>query len=367
VALTALAWSCAQPARAQEASPAPSPEPAASPAAAAAPGIDVTGFVDTYYGYNFNGVDPLLRTYDVQHNTLSLNLAEVAFAKGVTTDSRVGFRVDLDFGKAADLTAAYEPEENGQEIYKHIQQAYLSVLAGDKVTFDVGKFVTPHGAEVIESQDNWNYTRSILFGFAIPFYHCGVRATAPVSDKVTLTGYLVNGWNNCSEVNDGKTLGFGATLKPGSKVTWVGTFMFGPELPDVPGEDEDSRLLFDTTLTLALTPKFSLMVNGDYGKEGDTTWWGLAGYAKLQARDNWALVGRVEYLDDTDGGFMTIGQKAQSFTLTSDHTIAGGLRARLEYRLDKTDEGFFLDDEGDLVDDQSTLTVGLVYVFGGKI
>jgi hypothetical protein len=109
------------------------------------------------------------------------------------------------------------------------------------------------------------------------------------------------------------------------------------------------------------------MVNGDYGKEGDTTWWGLAGYAKLQARDNWALVGRVEYLDDTDGGFMTIGQKAQSFTLTSDHTIAGGLRARLEYRLDKTDEGFFLDDEGDLVDDQSTLTVGLVYVFGGKI
>ena len=44
---------------------------------------------------------------------------------------------------------------------------------------DVGKFVTPIGAEVIESQDNWNYTRSILFGYAIPFYHVGVRATCP--------------------------------------------------------------------------------------------------------------------------------------------------------------------------------------------
>ena len=42
-----------------------------------------------------------------------------------------------------------------------------------KVQWDAGKFVTPIGAEVIESQDNWNYTRSILFGYAIPFYHLG--------------------------------------------------------------------------------------------------------------------------------------------------------------------------------------------------
>ncbi len=44
---------------------------------------------------------------------------------------------------------------------------------------DAGKFVTPIGAEVIESQDNWNYTRSTLFGYAIPFYHTGLRATVP--------------------------------------------------------------------------------------------------------------------------------------------------------------------------------------------
>jgi hypothetical protein len=56
-----------------------------------------------------------------------VSLAEVAFAKTVSTDSRVGFRTDLDFGKTADLVAAYEPEENGQGTYKHIQQAYVSV------------------------------------------------------------------------------------------------------------------------------------------------------------------------------------------------------------------------------------------------
>ena len=163
-------------ARAQEPAPSPAPEP---------PKVDVTGFVDIYYGYNFNETDPAFRTFDVQHHSFSLSLAEVAFAKGVTPESRVGFRADLNFGKTADLVAAYEPEDDGQEIYKHIQQAYVSLLTG-KVTWDVGKFVTPIGAEVIESQDNWNYTRSILFGYAIPFYHVGLRATVAATDKVSL-------------------------------------------------------------------------------------------------------------------------------------------------------------------------------------
>jgi hypothetical protein len=356
-AVLALGWGLPAGARAQAAA-----APAADPSPAPAPPIEVSGFVDTYYTYNFNQVDPGLRTFDVQHNTLSLSLAEIAFAKAVNPDHRVGFRVDLDFGKTADLVAAFEPEENGQEIYKHIQQAYLSVLAGEKLQLDVGKFVTPIGAEVIESQDNWNYSRSVLFGYAIPFYHVGVRATLPVSDKLTLTGHLVNGWNNGSEVNGDKTFAFGATVKPSSKVTWIGNIMAGKETA---GSD-DTRVLFDTTLTLGLSDKLSVMGNFDYGKEGDVSWWGVAAYAKFQARPTWALVGRVEYLDDEDGGFMTLGQTAQTFTVTSDHTLAGGLRMRLEYRGDFTDAPFFLDDDGDFQDSQHAVLVGLVYTFGSR-
>jgi hypothetical protein len=343
----------AAPAVAQDA--AASPEP---------PKIDVTGFVDFYYGYNFNKVDPSLRTFDLQHNAFSLSLAEIAFAKAATADSKIGFRVDLNFGKTADLTAAFEPEENGKEIYKHIQQAYISAAATDKLTLDFGKFVTPIGAEVIESQDNWNYTRSILFGYAIPFYHTGLRATLAASPKFTLAGYLVNGWNNGSElnVNTDKTFGVGATWKPSGTVTWIGNYMVGKEA--IGG---DTRNLFDTTLTVGLGPKFTVMGNFDYGKEGDTKWWGLAAYAKLQASPTWAVVGRYEYLDDTEGGFMTIGDTGGSFTLTSDHTLAGALKTRFEYRLDFTDSDFFTDSDGDAKSSQSSLTVGLVYSFGGKI
>ena len=327
--------------------------------------IDVGGYVDAYYGYNFNKVDPLLRSFDVQHNTLSLSAAELSFTKVPAADSRVGFRTDLFFGKAADLTAAFEPASDGKEIYKHLQQAYVSLLTG-KVQWDAGKFVTPMGAEVIESQDNWNYTRSILFGYAIPFYHVGVRATVPVNDKVTLGAQLVNGWNNASENNGDKTLGLSATVKPSAKLTWVANYMVGQEAPEG-AEVRDTRNLFDTTLTFAATPKLSLMANVDYGKEGDVEWWGIAGYAKYQASPKWAAVGRYEYMDDSEGGFMTIGSKAQSLTLTSDHLIAGALKARLEYRLDLTDGDFFTKSDGTKTDSQSTVTVGLVYGFNGKI
>ena len=148
----------------------------------------------------------------------------------MTTDSRVGFRVDLDFGKTADLVAAYEPEADGKEIYKHIQQAYVSVLAGSKLQLDAGKFVTPLGAEVIESQDNWNYSRSVLFGYAIPFYHRACAPRSPVSDKLTLAGYLVNGWNNSSQIHgDFPSVGLTATLKPSPKLTWIANYMGGKE------------------------------------------------------------------------------------------------------------------------------------------
>ncbi len=340
--------------------PAPDPTPEPSPSPPTSPSrVQVTGFVDVYYSYNFNGVDPSLRAFDVQHNAFSLSLAEVAVAKPVSPESRVGFRADLDLGKTAEIVASFEPEDGDREIYQYIQQAYVSVLAGSRVQVDAGKFVTPHGAEVIESQDDWNYSRSILFGYAIPFYHFGVRATVPVTGRLSLAGYVVNGWNNGAELHGAKAFAVGATLKPGDSLTWIGNYMVGKE-----AEGLDTRHLFDTTLTLAATSRLSLMGNFDYGKEGASRWWGVAAYAKLQATPSWSLVGRYEYVDDTAGGFMTFGTTAQSVTLTSDHTIAGALKARLEYRTDFAGAAIFEKDDGSTTSSQTTLAVGLVYAFG---
>src|SRR5688572_11252985 len=115
-------------------------------------GIDVTGFVDAYYTYNFNkptsGANTL-HVFNPNDNSLSLSLVEVAFEKKPTADSKMGFRADLNFGPAAELTNIFDPSKDDFPSLGLLEQGYVSWLAGDKLQFDFGKFVTPIGNELV--------------------------------------------------------------------------------------------------------------------------------------------------------------------------------------------------------------------------
>jgi hypothetical protein len=330
---------------------------------------ELSGFVDAYYGYNFNRPigDAQLRNFDTKHNQFGFNLAEIALEKKPSEDNRLGFRMDLDFGPATEIVHSYEP--GGSDVFRHIQQGYLSFLApaGKGLQLDVGKFVTPHGAEVIETKDNWNYSRSLLFALAIPYYHFGVRASYPVSDRLALSGFVVNGWNNVVDNNHRKTFGVGATLKPTSKLTIAHNYMSGP---DQVGNDKDWRHLWDTTVTYAATPSLSLMANYDYGfdrvESARVHWQGVAAYARYQINKSWAFAPRLEWYDDHDGFTTGARQSLKEFTLTSEHKINGSLLTRFEYRRDYSDKDFFNKPIDRFVRGQSTLAFGLVYVFSSK-
>jgi hypothetical protein len=339
------------------------PEKKASP-------IEITGFLDTYYGYNFNRPpeDTQLRNFDTKHNQLSLNLIEVALEQKPTSDSRLGFRTDLNFGPATDTVHAFEP--GGADVFKAFEQAYVSGLAplGKGLQIDFGKFVTQHGAEVIEAKDNWNYSRSLLFALAIPYYHVGVRATYPLSERLSVSGYFVNGWNNGVDNNGGKTFGFQAMVKPGSRLTLIQNVMTGAEQLD---DDDSNRFLSDTIATLNVTPSLSVMANYDYGRDtvaGQAVrWQGIAGYVRYQITDTWAVAPRFEYLKDADGFMTGTSQALKELTLTAEHKIGGLLLTRLEYRRDLSDTPFFLRSGGAAKKSQDTFTVGLVYAFAARI
>jgi hypothetical protein len=329
---------------------------------------EVSGFVDAYYGYNFNRPtnDNQLRNFDTKHNQFSFNMAELALEKKPIPDSRLGFRMDLNFGPTTDIVHSFEPA--GSETFRHLQQAYISYLApaGNGLQFDVGKFVTPHGAEVIETKDNWNYSRSLLFALAIPYYHFGVRATYPVSDKLSLSGFVVNGWNNVVDNNSRKSYGAQAIVKPTSKLTIIQNYMGGPEQT---GNNDDWRHLWDTTVTYTVNPTLSLMGNYDYGFDrvagARVHWQGFAAYAKVQANNWLAFAPRFEWYNDHDGFTTGAVQSIKDFTLTSEHKISNGLITRLEYRRDFSDTDFFIKPTR-LVKAQSTLSFGLIYAFSSK-
>ena len=324
---------------------------------------ELTGFVDAYYGWNFDRESPtLLRNFDVNHNEFSFALAEVALEKKATADSRVGFRLDFDAGQTADMVNAFEP--GGPEFLDNVQQGYASFLApvGNGLQIDFGKFVTPHGAEVIESRDNWNYSRGLLFALAIPYYHMGMRVGYPIADTVSVTGFVVNGWNNVRENNGAKTFGGSVAIKPNDRVSIIQNYMVGAEQPD---NNDDLRHLFDTVVSFTLTDRISLMGNYDYGRDevaGESVdWSGVAGYLKYQHNENLAFIPRFEVLWDSKAFTTGALQNVKEFTLTGEYKFSG-LISRLEFRQDFSDEEFFPEGDG-FKKTQSTLTLGLIYAF----
>ena len=329
---------------------------------------EIYGLVDGYYLWATNESAPQLRNFDVNHNNFSLNYVEIAFAKPVSETSRGGFRVDFGAGDTAELVNLYEP--GGTDYLKYVQQAYVSYLApvGKGLTIDFGKFVTPAGAEVIENKDNFNYSRGLLFALAIPYYHMGARVGYAFSEHVSVTGYLVNGWNNVIDNNDAKTGGVSLAIKPTARLALYQNYLVGDEWSsDVDG---GTRNLFDTVLSYAPTDKLTLLGNFDYGRDeldGDTVdWVGFAGSLKYQATDKFAVAPRFETLAD-GARFVTGGtDRVSSVTVTGEYKAVGGLITRFEYRTDFADDPFFEDHDGDLKDNQTTLSMSFIYAFSSK-
>ena len=354
--------------------------PAENPVLTFFKSTELMGFVDTYYSYNFNtpatacatvggvAIFNCLHNFDASHNSFTLNLAELALEKKPTADSRGGFRIDLDYGSAAAIVAGFDPSPTS--INQNIQQAYASYLAPagkGTIQLDFGKFVTQHGAEVIETRDNWNYSRSLLFALAIPYYHMGVRMAYNPNDKVSLGANISNGWNNIVDNNTGKTVGFMAVLKPASALSWTLNYMVGPEQAD---DNGDMRHLFDTTVAYTASPQLSLMLNYDFGKDtvGDTgvQWQGVGGYLKYTPSSWFALIPRYEFLRDADGFMTGVSQDLQEFTLTAEFKHKDGMTMRVEYRSDMAEEAYFLRHTDELVKNQNVFTLGWIYAFSSK-
>jgi hypothetical protein len=383
MAMMAGAQTPAPPAAAPAPAPAdqaPAPAPAAAPAAptwSLGP-MDISGFIDGYYSFNANrptvaANGQINDLYNFNDKTDQFNLSAAKLTLNHDPDP-VGAHVDFIYGRTNDLINAAPTNSSSADQLNYIEQAFLSLKPPKAKGFelDFGKFVTSAGAEVIEAKDNWNYSRSLLFVNAIPYWHFGARTSLPVSKTETIGFQLVNGWNNVSKNNGGVT-GAITSAYTKTKYTWDVNYYIGPENNNTA---YGVRNLIDTTLLLTPNAKFNAYINYDYGSNRDAledqgnnklnTWQGVAFAAHGQASPKQALTGRFEYFTDPEGFMTGTAQHLYEFTGTYEYKWIEGLLTRIEYRGDFSNEKVFHKQTTQMVDQQSTVTVAFIAFFGPK-
>jgi putative OmpL-like beta-barrel porin-2 len=312
--------------------------------------VEVKGFIDTTFNWNFN--DPenprenRLRVFDRPANTFSLNLVQLSLEKKAAELNTVGFRLDLDAGRDVKFFQARGLDTGDFDL----EQAFIAYKAplGEGLTVTVGKFVTLLGAEIIEAPNNFNYSRSLLFGFAIPFTHTGLLLNYPILPLLDLTVGVVNGWDNVDDNNNAKTfigrLGFNVSDQLMASLAGI----YGAEQDDRSGP---ARWVIDFVTTLKPLPNLTLVLNYDYGHEDEAVvvddqtknavWQGVEAIVHYAFTEKFSLAARGEYFSDRDGARTGTAQDLWEGTLTAGYKWVKAFETRLEYRHDHSNAHSF--------------------------
>jgi len=309
--------------------------------------MTVEGLVDSYYLWNFTGSTSLTppggRQFDQLSNTFALNYAKVGI--GVNADP-AGLRIDLGYGATGKIINGALPQDAPQSFEAFIvQQAYVTVMPVPNLTFDFGKFVTTAGAEVIEANKNWMYSRSILF-FNIPLLHTGARLTYKVNDALVVQASVVNGWNGTGtsvDLTAAKTYGVSINYTvPGVGTNIIATGYFGKGedgATDAAGNiipSPDTRVLADLVIAHTIGA-LGLNLNFDYVNDKAANidnFIGVAPMVHFAINDHMAASARFEYAKN--GSFHQL-----EGTVNLGIGLGGHFEFRPEVRVDNANQAVF--------------------------
>lgn len=357
-----------------------------------ASGIKISGYVDASYTYlsgtgTFTGGSASCsspgiggtslncnRVFDTERNSFNLNMVDLTVS--MLPAQGFGGLVELSMGSdARAITSAGTVNDEFD-----VTQGYVHFANGSFMAI-AGKYVTLAGAEVIRGPDNLNFTRSILFGYAIPFTHTGVRAYYSVGDAMKFIVGVNNGWDVLREsastvgglVADGKTFEFGAQFTP-IKPLNISVVAYSGEEPGLTAIGR--RDLVDIVASYSITENLSVILNADIGQQedaiavgSDAEWSGIAAYVNWKFADQWRIAFRAESFNDKDGyrtgvNTGTGGQTWSEATVTLAFMPSANAEIRLEGRYDKSDvaTAFNLTD-GTMDDNQHSIGLQGIYKF----
>jgi len=316
--------------------------------------FSVSGYVDVYYGYDFNkpgnNTRPSFMYSYNRHNETNLNLG---FVKGSYNTDHVRANLALMAGTYANANLAAEPG-----VLKNVFEANAGVKVSSKhnLWIDAGIFSSHIGFESAIGKDCWNLTRSILADNS-PYYEAGAKLSYTSDNgKWFLSGLWLNGWQRIQRVDGNSLPSFGSqvTYKPNESVALNSSTFIGSDKPD---SARQMRYFHNFYGIFQVAERLGITLGLDYGIEEKTpdtdtfyTWWSPVIIARYAVTNKIFLAARAEYYEDKHGviiatetpnGFRTVGWSANF-----DYQIVPNAVWRIEARSLTSKDAIFQKEEG---------------------
>lgn len=334
------------------------------------PNIKVTGYVETYYGYDFNKPADNNRPGFIyshnRHNEVNLNLG---FIKGAYDNGAARANLALMTGTYSNANLAAEPG-----VLKNIFEANAGLKLSKTSNFwiDAGIFASHIGFESAISKDCWVLTRNIASDNT-PYYESGAKITYVTPDnKFTVAGLYLNGWQRINRLggNSQPAGGLQLTFRPTDRITLNYSNYLGTE-----GEDavQVHRFYNNFYGIFQATDKFGLIAGFDHGtqqvaKGSDETNVILApvAIARYKISPKWAIAGRFEYYEDASGVIIATGTpegfKTTGYSMNLDYSPVNNAVLRFEGKVFDSKDEIFLR-EGIAVNMSTTFTASIAVSF----
>lgn len=335
-----------------------------------APKIKVSGYLETYFGYDFNKPSDNNRPGFIyshnRHNEVNLNLG---FIKGNYDDGKIRANLAVMAGTYTNANLAAEPG-----VLKNIFEANAGVkLSKTKnLWLDAGIFSSHIGFESAISKDCWVLTRNIS-SENTPYYESGAKITYGTDNgKFTATALYLNGWQRMTRQtgNSQPAGGLQLTWKPAANVTINYSNYLGTEGID---SIRVKRFYHNIYGIVQVTDKFGITLGLDYGTQQKER--GLddkievlspVAIAQYRINNKFAVAGRVEYYEDKNGVFIATGTpdgfKTTGYSLNVDYAPVSNAVLRLEGKMYQSKHEIF-SRSGNPVDNNAAITASFAVSF----
>lgn len=332
--------------------------------------LKISGYLETYYGYDFNKPADHNRPGFVyshnRHNEVNLNLG---FLKANYEDDKLRANLAIMAGTYTNANLAAEPG-----VLKNIFEANAGIKLANSsnLWLDAGIFSSHIGFESAISKDCWVLTRNIS-SENTPYYEAGAKLSYTTDDgQFAATLLYLNGWQRITRQanNSGAAGGLQLTWKPMENVTVNYSNYVGTE-----GADSIATTRFYNNLysIIQLSQAFGLTIGVDYGiqqrEKGSNTQnhvFSPVAIARYKFNPQWAVAGRVEYYQDKNGMLIATGTengfKTYGYSLNVDYSPLRNAVIRLEGKVYDSEDKIFVR-QLQQVNHSATLTASLAVSF----